>query len=162
MGRRRERASSCDDGGTTWIFSSCSGILELRRGIQDASCVGPGKSNLPFELRILKADKARTNILKISELGIVEMTRKRSRESLIQSLCEPCPYCEGNGLVKGKDTIIMDLYRELSKELPARKKKVLLYVSTSIAGQLTAEPAVIEDLEKRFGKKVIVKAVERF
>ncbi len=110
----------------------------------------------------LKADKARTNILKISELGIVEMTRKRSRESLIQSLCEPCPYCEGNGLVKAKDTIIMDLYRELSRELPARKKKVLLYVSSSIAGQLTAEPAVIEDLEKRFGKKVIVKAVERF
>ncbi|MDO8426062.1 MAG: Rne/Rng family ribonuclease [Deltaproteobacteria bacterium] len=110
----------------------------------------------------LKADKARTNILKISELGIVEMTRKRTRESLIQSLCEPCPYCEGNGIVKAKDTIIMDLYRELSRELPARKKKVFLYVSTSIAEQLTSEPAVIDDLEKRFGKKVIVKPVDRF
>src|SRR5574337_1312515 len=47
----RHRAASCDDGGTTWFFSRCSRILELRRGIQDASCVGPGKSNLPFELR---------------------------------------------------------------------------------------------------------------
>ena len=46
-----ERASSCDDGGATWFFSSYGGILELRRGIQDASCVGPGKSNLPLELR---------------------------------------------------------------------------------------------------------------
>ena len=43
--------SSCDDGGATWFFSSYGGILEVRRGIQDASCVGPGKSNLPLELR---------------------------------------------------------------------------------------------------------------
>src|SRR5574337_1647363 len=47
----RERASSCDGGGATWFFSSYGGLLELRRGIQAASCVGPGKSNLPFELR---------------------------------------------------------------------------------------------------------------
>ena len=52
-------SSTCDDGGTTWIFSSCSGILELRRVIQDASCVGPGKSNLPFELRRKAGDCSR-------------------------------------------------------------------------------------------------------
>ena len=46
----RARASSCDDEGTKCFFSSCGGILELRRGIQASSCVGPGKSNLPFEL----------------------------------------------------------------------------------------------------------------
>ena len=45
MGKTRDLAS-CDDGGTTWFFSSCGGILELRPGIQDASCVGPGKSGL--------------------------------------------------------------------------------------------------------------------
>src|SRR5574340_154091 len=50
---------SCDDGGTTWFFSSCGGILELRRGIRDASCVGPGKSNLPFELRRKAGDCSR-------------------------------------------------------------------------------------------------------
>ena len=44
------RITSCGDGGTTWFFSRCSRILELRRGIQDAPCVGPGKSNLPFNL----------------------------------------------------------------------------------------------------------------
>ena len=55
----RERASSCDDGGTTWFFSSCGGIHELRRGIQDASCAGPGKSNLPFELRRKAGDCSR-------------------------------------------------------------------------------------------------------
>ena len=42
----QERASSCNDGGTSWFFSSCGGILDLRWGTQDASRVGPGKSNL--------------------------------------------------------------------------------------------------------------------
>ena len=48
----------------------------------------------------LKSDRSRTRILKISELGLVEMTRKRVRESLIQTLCDPCDYCEGKGYIK--------------------------------------------------------------
>ncbi len=110
----------------------------------------------------LKADKARTNILKISELGIVEMTRKRVRESLSQSLCEPCPYCDGNALVKAKDTIIMDIFRELSRELPLRKKKATLYVSPAISERIKEDPAPLENLEKKFGRKIIIKPVERF
>ncbi len=110
----------------------------------------------------LKIDKARTNILKISELGIVEMTRKRVRESLSQSLCEPCPYCEGNGLVKGRDNIIMEIYRDLSRALPKMKKKVFLYVSPYVADQLKSDGRVIVDLESKFGGKIIVKSVERF
>ena len=47
----RARASSCEELGTTWFFSSCGGILELRRGFQASSCIGPEKPNLPFELR---------------------------------------------------------------------------------------------------------------
>ena len=47
----RARASSCQEVGTTWFFSSCGGILELRRGSQPSSWVGPGKPNLPLELR---------------------------------------------------------------------------------------------------------------
>ena len=47
----RARASSCQEVGTTWFFSSCGGILELRRGSQASSWVGPGKHNLPLELR---------------------------------------------------------------------------------------------------------------
>ena len=47
----RTRASSCEDVGTTWFFSSCGGILELRRGSHASSWVGPGKPNLPLELR---------------------------------------------------------------------------------------------------------------
>ena len=47
----RARASSCQEVGTTWFFSSCGGILELRGGSQPSSWVGPGKPNLPLELR---------------------------------------------------------------------------------------------------------------
>ncbi|MBI5885356.1 MAG: Rne/Rng family ribonuclease [Deltaproteobacteria bacterium] len=111
----------------------------------------------------LKADKARTNILKISELGIVEMTRKRVRESLAQSLCEPCPYCDGNGQVKSRDTVVMDIYRELARALKGSKKKVTLMASRDIADYLQADSAhVIEALEKRFKKKVLIQPEESF
>ena len=51
----------------------------------------------------LRFDKARTNILKISELGLVEMTRKRTRENLVQTLCEPCSHCEGRSYVLSRE-----------------------------------------------------------
>ena len=55
----RARASSSTDGGPTCFFSSCGRILELRWGIQVSSCVGPGKSNLPFELQVRAGDCSR-------------------------------------------------------------------------------------------------------
>lgn len=110
----------------------------------------------------LKADKARTNILKISELGIVEMTRKRVRESLVHSLCEPCPYCDGNANVKARDTVVMEIFRELQRELPLRKKKANLYVSASVAEKLKEDPAPIAHIEKKTGREVVIKPVDRF
>jgi len=106
----------------------------------------------------LKSDKARTNILKISELGLVEMTRKRSRENITQLLCEPCPYCEGNGIIRSKYTVIMEIYRELLKELPKRRRKAIIYVHPVIAELLYGESEnVIEELEKKFKKRVVIK-----
>ncbi|MEE9614304.1 MAG: Rne/Rng family ribonuclease [Thermodesulfobacteriota bacterium] len=110
----------------------------------------------------LKADKARTNILKISELGIAEMTRKRVRESLAQGLCEPCPYCDGNGLVKDKDTLVAEIYRDLLRDLPQRKRKVLVYANPVISERLGAPGGVVEKLEKKFKKRIVVKPVELF
>ncbi|TAN60804.1 Rne/Rng family ribonuclease [bacterium] len=110
----------------------------------------------------LRADKARTNILKVSELGIVEMTRKRVRESLVQSLCEPCPYCDGNGHVREKDSIIMDIYRELLWDTSAKKDNAVLYVSQTIADRLKEETGVMLEVEKKLGRKIDIKVVERF
>ena len=106
----------------------------------------------------LRSDKARTNILKISELGLIEMTRKRVRESITQLICEPCPYCEGNGMIKSKDTVIMEIYRDLLKELPGKRRKATVYVHPIIAELLYSEKEfVLKEIEKRFGKKVVVK-----
>ncbi len=63
----------------------------------------------------LKQDKARTNVLRISELGLVQMTRKRTAESLERQLMEPCPYCEGKGRVRSTATEAYDLLREIRR-----------------------------------------------
>src|SRR6185436_4990816 len=64
----------------------------------------------------LKHDKAKANVTKISELGLVEMTRKRTRESLGRMLTEACPYCEGKGYVKSKTTICAEILRRLRRD----------------------------------------------
>ncbi|MFI5314794.1 MAG: ribonuclease E/G [Myxococcota bacterium] len=63
----------------------------------------------------LREDKAKVNILKISELGLVEMTRKRTRESLEQQLCVPCASCEGKGYLQSPATISNRIFRDLPK-----------------------------------------------
>lgn len=106
----------------------------------------------------LKTDRARTNILKISELGLIEMTRKRSRESIAQMLCEPCPYCEGNGIIRSKHTVIMEIYRELLKELPKKRRKAVLYVHPLIAELLYGESEnMLRELEQKFKKRIVIK-----
>jgi ribonuclease G len=112
----------------------------------------------------LKTDKSKTNILKISELGLVEMTRKRVRESLGRLLCEPCPYCEGRGYVKSKLTICHELFRELRREmLDIRGSKVMLTVHPQVADLLYDEERTgLEELEKRFKKNITIRAKPGF
>jgi len=74
----------------------------------------------------LGRDKAKTNVLKISELGLVEMTRKRVRESLGRTLNEPCSYCDGRGHIKSKRTIAYEVFREIRREAHNYKESVLV------------------------------------
>jgi ribonuclease G len=112
----------------------------------------------------LKADKSKTNILKISELGLVEMTRKRVRESLGRMMCEPCPYCEGRGYVKSKITVCHEIFRELRREmLDIRGAKVMLTVHPQVADLLyDEERRGLEELEKKFKKRITVRAKPGF
>ncbi len=66
----------------------------------------------------LSKDRVTTNALAISDFGLVEMTRKRVRESLHQFLCEPCEYCDSRGFVKSKETVAYEVIRELKREIP--------------------------------------------
>jgi ribonuclease G len=63
--------------------------------------------------RALACDHARTSVSEISALGLVEMTRKRTTESLEHRLCEPCPSCDGRGRVKSVDTVCAEIFREI-------------------------------------------------
>jgi ribonuclease G len=112
----------------------------------------------------LKSDKAKTNILKISELGLVEMTRKRVRESLGRTLCEPCPYCEGKGYVKSRITTSYEIFRELRREIrnfPGYRATLLVH--PDIATLLTDEEHQgIEDLEREFEKQITITARPNF
>ena len=88
----------------------------------------------------LRADKSKTNILKISELGLVEMTRKRVRESIGRMMCEPCPYCEGRGYIKSKTTVCHEIFRELRREmLDIRGTKATVTVHPQVADLLYDE-----------------------
>jgi ribonuclease G len=98
----------------------------------------------------LKSDKSKTNILKISELGLVEMTRKRVRESIGRMMCEPCTYCEGRGYIKSKTTICHEIFRELRREmLDIRGTKATVTVHPHVADLLyDEERRGLEELEK--------------
>jgi len=64
----------------------------------------------------LERDHAKTNISEVSALGLVQMTRKRTRESLEHILCEVCPTCNGRGSIKSAETVCFELFREILRE----------------------------------------------
>jgi ribonuclease G len=66
-------------------------------------------------LKALAKDRAKTNISEISRLGLIEMTRKRTRESLERTLCEPCPMCNGRGMVRTAETVAYEIFREITR-----------------------------------------------
>lgn len=112
----------------------------------------------------LKEDKAKTNILKISEFGLVEMTRKRVRESLGRTLCEPCFYCDGKGYLKSKTTICYEIFREIKKEAPNIKGPVIaVNVHPEIFDMLVDEEAgSISQFEHDFNKKIHLRSLNYF
>jgi ribonuclease G len=78
--------------------------------------------------RGLAKDRARVGINGFSALGLVEMTRKRTRESLAHILCEPCPCCKGRGAMKTAQTVCYEIFRELlrhAKQFSAKEFRVL-------------------------------------
>jgi ribonuclease G len=86
----------------------------------------------------VKRDKARTNILKISDLGLVEMTRKRTRENLQQILTTPCPSCGGEGRMLSPEAVAAEALREVHRKAAAidKAQPMVIKVASEIAGLL--------------------------
>jgi ribonuclease G len=110
--------------------------------------------------KALQRDRARTNVTKISELGLVEMTRKRTRESLVQLLTEPCPTCEGAGVVKSVTTVAYEILREVRRSGSlVDNDRIDLEAAPRVAEVLSREERdYLDSLEKRFQKKIEVVA----
>jgi len=112
----------------------------------------------------LGRDKAKTNVLKISELGLVEMTRKRVRESIGRMLNEPCPYCEGRGTVKSKTTVAYEIFREIRREANAfREQLIVVNCHPEVARLLQGEERdTLRHLMDKYNKTIQVKPQQHY
>ena len=111
----------------------------------------------------LRRDKARTSALKISELGLVQMTRKRTRESLEELLTDTCPRCEGRRVVKSVPTLAAEVLRGIHREARRRSgdDMLLVKVHPAVARYLYDHGARdLEALERRVGIKIVLRAME--
>lgn len=109
-----------------------------------------------FEKMLLR-DHAKTKITQVSELGLVEMTRKRTRESLEHLLCEVCSTCQGRGSIKTAETVCYEILREILREARAydAANGYMVVANQKIIDRLLSEEsAAIADLEFFIGKPI--------
>jgi Rne/Rng family ribonuclease len=109
----------------------------------------------------LARDKAPSKILEFNEFGLVAITRKRVKQSLERSLCQPCPYCSGSGMVKSVATTCYNIYHELEKMKGSLREhhEIMLRVSPDVAKALRdSEASVLEEMRALLKRDVLVKS----
>jgi ribonuclease G len=108
----------------------------------------------------LKKDRSPSKMLSVSEFGLVILTRKRVRQSLERTLCQPCPYCTGSGMVKSVATVCSEIYDEVRKLAPHFPgNAVALRVNPEVARALHGEEApVLKELSTLLGHEVLVQS----
>jgi len=112
----------------------------------------------------LKRDPARTMVFPFSPLGLVEMTRKRTRESLGHILCEPCPACEGRGTVKTVETVCNEILREIMRAARQFEARTFLVLAASnIIARLTEEQSqALAELEAQLRRPIRLQAEPQY
>ena len=110
--------------------------------------------------KALTADHARTQVFPFSPLGLVELTRKRSRESLGHILCEPCPHCAGRGHLKTVETVCHEVVREVQRSARQFEAKgFLVLAAPAVTQRLIDEPALgLADLEAQLHRPIRLQA----
>lgn len=112
----------------------------------------------------LKGDRAKTTVSEISELGMIEMTRKRVKHNLIKALSQPCPYCEGSGMVRSVTTMTLTTLRRLqSLFCRTKEKSVILQVHPDVARRLRNENKdLLDALAQQFERQIAIESVSDF
>lgn len=87
------------------------------------------------------ADRVKWKITQISELGLVEMTRKRTHESLLRMLCEPCGTCDGRGFIKTAESVCLEIFKEIQRQARNLQKVCLVMASQTVIDWLLDEDA---------------------
>jgi ribonuclease G len=108
----------------------------------------------------LKADRAPSKVLRFNEFGLVAITRKRTKQALERTLCQPCPYCTGSGMVKSIPTLCYEIQAEARKmSAEIESGSLTLRVHPEIAKALkTRESSLMEELEGWTKKSIIIQA----
>jgi ribonuclease G len=106
--------------------------------------------------KALEKDSARTKIIGMSELGLVQLTRKRNRESLEQMLCQECPTCKARGTVKTPETVCYEIFREVMRVARAYENDSLLVTASQpvVDRLLDEESSTVTNLEALTGKRI--------
>jgi len=103
----------------------------------------------------LKRDKSKTHVLPMSEMGLIQMTRKRTREPLTRILCEPCFYCEGEGYIVSRQSVCYNVYREIlrnSRDVLGQRvaiRRTLKWLNSCIVRKTTLSPTSNDPWENR-------------
>jgi ribonuclease G len=152
----RNNLEACDEVARQLRLRNIGGIIVV--DFIDMDKEGNRKKVWDSFQKALSKDRARCNVTKISELGLVEMTRKRTRESLSQLLTEPCPMCEGAAVVKSTTTVAYEILREVRRSgSSVDAEKVEIECAPKVAEILSArERDYLDGLEKKFQKLVVV------
>ena len=106
----------------------------------------------------MASDKARTRISRISDLGLIEISRERVREDLLRALSEPCHYCDGRGYTKSPMTVAYEIFRDIRRlGSSSEQQRIIVGAHPSVARLLQEEEQQgLEDLERRYAAKIIV------
>lgn len=108
----------------------------------------------------VKSDSVRVSVISMTGLGLVEITRKRLRPSLLRSLTEPCFYCEGLGRLKRRETLIADIFRDLARQIQKNRDAETWVVrchSDLVTWVYSEESELISQLEGDLGVSIIFK-----
>ena len=112
----------------------------------------------------LAKDHARTTVYDFSPLGLVEMTRKRTVESLERQLCEPCHECGGRGTLKTAETVTYEIFREITRAVRQFEAgRLLVIASSKVVARITDEESqAVAELEEFLGKTIRFQADEQY